>query len=103
MMIECSYLCPIKEGIMTSNIKENIQYGTALGMLASGIIMSFLCFFLNHYDIKDSVLWYMGQALVFTGAVFGINLYIKSRVGDMESRIKDFIRNVMDVKNEDKN
>lgn len=79
---------------MTSATKENIQYGTAIMMVASGIVLSFLCFFLNQYDITDGVLWYMSQALVFCGAVFGFNLYLKSRLGEMESRLRDIVKDM---------
>ena len=44
---------------MQKNTKEWIQYGSALGMLASGVCLVFLCFFFNNYDLKDSVLWYV--------------------------------------------
>lgn len=90
------YLCngTIRIGYMTPGIKENIQYGTAMTMVASGIIMSFLCFFLNQYNLTEGVLWYMSQALVFCGAVFGFNLYMKSRLGEMESRLKDIVKSM---------
>ena len=48
-------------------------------MISSGIILSFLSFFLNHYDIAESVLWYLAQALTFAGGVFGINIYFKAK------------------------
>lgn len=88
---------------MTPNIKENIQYGTAIAMVGSGIILSFLCFFLNQYNITDGVLWYMSQALVFCGAVFGLNLYMKSRLGEMETRLKDIVKSMFEEKKEDGN
>lgn len=81
---------------MTPNFKENIQYGTAITMVGSGIVLSFLCFFMNQYNITDGVLWYMSQALVFCGAVFGFNLYMKSRLGEMESRLKEVVKSLFD-------
>lgn len=81
---------------MTSETKENIQYSTAVIMVVSGIVLSFLCFFLNQYDITDGVLWYMSQALVFCGAVFGLNLYMKSRLGEMESRLRDIVKGLFE-------
>lgn len=88
---------------MTPNVKENIQYGTAITMVGSGIVLAFLCFFLNKYNITDGVLWYMSQALVFCGAVFGFNLYMKSRLGEMESRLKDIVKSMFNDKKEDGN
>ncbi len=64
---------------MSLHTKEKIQYGCAIAMISSGIILSFLSFFLNHYDIAESVLWYLAQALTFAGGVFGINIYFKAK------------------------
>jgi hypothetical protein len=76
---------------MSNDTKETVQYFTAIGFLVTGILLCFLSFFLNNYDIKDGVLWYLGQAVIFTGAVFGLNLAIKTKVGQMESRLNERI------------
>jgi len=44
---------------MTRQIKESIQYGTATISLLSGIVLTFLSFFLNKYNISSGVLWYV--------------------------------------------
>ena len=67
---------------MSNSTKETIQYGSAIAMIASGIVLSFLSFFFNHYDIAEGVLWYLAQALTFAGGVFGINVYFKTKYGD---------------------
>ena len=72
---------------MTPNRKENIQYGTAIGFLISGIIMCFFVFFLNEYDIENGPLFYLGTASTFCGAVFGINLMVQNQVMRAETRI----------------
>ena len=77
---------------MKSNTKEWIQYATAIAMIASGIILAFLSFFFNNYDIADGVLWYIAQALVYAGGIFGVSLYFKTKLGEFESRTKDEIR-----------
>lgn len=71
--------------------KENMQYATAIFTLLSGIVMCFLSFFMNKYSIETSVLMYFGQTLIFCGAVFGINMYIKTQVLEAESRIDEKI------------
>ena len=76
---------------MKNNTKEWIQYGTAIGMLTSGVILTFLCFFLNHYKIEVEVLWYVAQCITFTGAVFGISSYIKCKFDKIEDEIKSKI------------
>lgn len=67
---------------MTGNTKEWVQYGSAIAMLASGVAITFLCFFLNHYDIKDNVLIYVGQCLVYAGSIFGVSIYVKGKIRD---------------------
>lgn len=73
---------------MSNERKETLQYITAISTLASGIIMCFLSFFLNEYDIQTGVLMYFGQTLIFCGAVFGLNIMIKTKVLEAETNIK---------------
>ena len=75
---------------MRANTKDWIQYSTAIAMVGSGIVLAFLSFFLTaDHNITDGVLWYVAQALTFAGAVFGISVYIKSKVGEVKSEIID--------------
>lgn len=82
---------------MQANTKEWIQYGTAVAMITSGIVLAFLSFFLNNYDIAEGVLWYISQALIYAGGVFGVSIYFKTRLGEFEHRAKqeivEYIRN----------
>lgn len=63
---------------MTKDRKEAIQYASACIMLASGIVLSFLSFFLSNYTIEDSVLWYFAQTILYAGSVFGLTMYVSS-------------------------
>jgi hypothetical protein len=80
---------------MTPNLRESLQYGTAIGMVVSGILLAFLSFFLNGYNISDGVLWYISQALVYSGAIFGVNIYFKTKLGNFESHVKEEIANIV--------
>lgn len=80
---------------MTTHSKEIIQYGTALAMVGSGIVLAFLSFFLNNYDIADGVLWYIAQALTYAGAIFGVSVYFKTKLGEFESRTRKELREMM--------
>ncbi len=90
---------------MSPNIRESLQYGTAIGMVVSGIILAFLSFFLNGYNISDGVLWYISQALVYSGAIFGVNIYFKTKLGNFEAKVKDELADIVKraSKNETKN
>jgi O-antigen/teichoic acid export membrane protein len=84
---------------MKNNTKEWIQYASALIMLGSGIVLTFACFFLNHYKIDDSVLWYVAQGLVYAGGIFGVSIYIRTKFGEVANDIKDFINSKDNEKN----
>jgi hypothetical protein len=76
---------------MKTNTKENVQYTTAIGFLISAIVMCFIAFFLNEYDINNGPLVYLSEACMFCAAVFGINLIIKNKVLEAETRLSDKI------------
>lgn len=71
---------------MQKNTKDWIQYGSAIAMLASGVALTFLSFFLNSYDIADGVLWYVGQCLVYAGSIFGVTVYVNSKLSSLKDR-----------------
>ena len=79
---------------MKSSTKELIQYGSAIAMILSGIVLAFLSFFSNG-DIVDGVLWYIAQALIYAGGVFGVSLYFKTKLGEFETRTRDEIKQVV--------
>ena len=72
---------------MQRNTKEWIQYGSAIALLASGVTLTFMCFFMNHYQVHDSVLWYVAQTLVYAGSVFGVSIYVNDRISGLKDRI----------------
>ena len=78
------------QSIMTANSKEWIQYSTAALMVVSGVVLSFISFFTKG-DVTDGVLWYMAQGLTFAGAIFGVSVYFKTKLGESEYRIKEFL------------
>ena len=73
---------------MSPNVREGLQYSAAIGMLLSGVVLTFLSFFLNNYVVSDGVLWYVSQTLVYSGAIFGVNVYFKTKLDNFESRLK---------------
>lgn len=76
---------------MTLKIKERTQYTTAIFFLLTGIIMCFLSFFFNDFDIKAGALTYLGEAVAFTSGVFAINIYVRKQVNEAEERINESI------------
>ena len=57
--------------------KESASIISALALIISGIVLVFCAFFRSsNGSISDSVLWYVGEALLYAGSVFGIKSYI---------------------------
>jgi cytochrome b subunit of formate dehydrogenase len=79
---------------MKQNTKDWIQHSSALMMLVSGIVLAMLSFFLNNYDIKENVLWYIAQTLIYAGSIFGVSIFITGKFGELHSFI-DKIRKDM--------
>ena len=75
---------------MTRSTKDYYQYICAVAMILSGIILSFISFFVKG-DVTNGVLWYTAQALTFAGGIFGISLYFRTNLGEFKSDIKEFI------------
>ena len=72
---------------MTPQNKEKVQYITAIGFLITGIILCFMSFFLNEYEIDNGSLWYLGQSVAFVSAVFCVNLVVKNEIFKVEDRL----------------
>lgn len=81
---------------MKPNTKDWIQYGSAVGMIVSGIVLAFMSFFRNNGDISEGVLWYVAQALTYAGGIFGVSIYFKTKLGDFESRAKQEIKEMIE-------
>lgn len=77
--------------IMTRSIKDYFQYVSASTMILSGIVLTFICFFTKG-DVTKGVLWYMAQALTFAGSVFGISIYFHTKLGEIKSEVKEYIK-----------
>lgn len=64
-------------------MKEKSDKGVvgALMMLMSGIALSVAGFVVDPVgEISDSVLWYVSQALIYAGSVFGVTVYIDRQI-----------------------
>lgn len=64
---------------MKQNTKDWLQYSSALAMLVSAIAIA-IWSFSELSEVHSSVLAYVGEAIAFCAAVFGIALYAKNEV-----------------------
>ena len=74
---------------MTQGIKENIIYGSAIGMLLFGVILTTAGFIIDPAgQVHDSVLYVLGQCLIFAGSAMGISAYTSGKVKEMRHDIE---------------
>lgn len=72
--------------MMSKGRKEIAQVWTVIILMASGIVLSFLSFFLStEHKIDQSVLWYFAQCLLYAGGIFGIRNYTITKIGQIEN------------------
>jgi len=72
--------------MMAKERKEIAQVWTVIILMASGIVLSFLSFFLStEHKIDQSVLWYFAQCLLYAGGIFGIRNYTITKIGQIEN------------------
>lgn len=73
-------------------VKDKISYLVAFALIISGILMAFLSFFLNAYNIATGILIYIAQCFVIGGGLVGANVYFRSKWIEFNSNADNFIR-----------
>lgn len=69
----------MKNGWKDLNIKEKITIISACAAFIFGWSMSVAGFFIPPVgEVADSVLWILGQSLVYAASVFGVSAYFRS-------------------------
>lgn len=91
----------MKENWKELGFKDRAQYTTAMVLIASGILLAFVSFFLIH-TITSGVLIYIAQAFTAGGAIFGVSIYFKNQLieahGETMNKVKELIEDVVDRK-----
>lgn len=75
-------------------IKDKIQYIMAIILIASGIVLAFLSFALT-YTVATGSLIYISQAFITAGAIFGVSIYFKSKLGEFKSDAAELIEKAL--------
>ena len=75
------------------SVKDKISYITAFALIISGILMAFLSFFLNAYNIATGVLIYIAQCFVIGGGLIGANVYFRTKWIEFNTNAKKEIEN----------
>lgn len=76
---------------MSKKQKDWISYGSAVFMILSGALLSYISFFMLH-KIESSVLIYLSEALTFSGGIFGVTLYFNNKLRLLDSKIDSTLK-----------
>lgn len=74
-------------------IKTKIAYITAIVAFVAGWGLTVAGFVIGAGVISDSVLWVLGQSLVYAASVFGVGMYVTNSVRSMKHSIRMFMKN----------
>lgn len=92
---------------MKQHTKDVIQYSSAVAMMSTGIILAVVSFIWLRL-IHSSILAYMGEAVGFCSAVYGLTVYSRSKFHDaeqgLEERFEEFKQEILQsIKQQDRN
>ena len=77
--------------------KEAIQYATAVGMLVAGLALTVAGFIVEPLGvISDSVLYVLAQCLIYAGSIFGIGLYVNTKIDVLKRQIQKGASDALD-------
>lgn len=77
-------------------IKDRLSYIVAFALVGSGILIAFLSFFLNAYNIATGVLIYIAQAFTIGGGLVGASVYFKSKWIEFNTNARNEIQSEID-------
>ena len=75
---------------MKRETRDDIMIWSAVGMLFAGVGVSVAGFSVEPLGIiHDTVLWFFAQCLIWSGAVFGIPVYVRTKINSMIGNISE--------------
>lgn len=86
---------------MRADKKDSIAAWSAVAMLAFGAAITAAGFCVPPVGIvHDSVLWILGQTLIYSGSIFGITIYTRRRMNEIEDRLNRHLKNQSNEENQ---
>lgn len=80
------------KGWKTLDIKSKIAYATAIVAFLIGWGLTIAGFIIGAGVISESVLWVLGQSLVYAASILGVGMYVTSEVRGMKRSLTHFLR-----------
>ena len=81
----------IKERWSDLDLKTRIAYVTAIVAFTLGWGLTTAGFIIGAGVVHDSVLWILGQALLYAASVLGVGMYVTGSVRGMKRSIRQFM------------
>ena len=73
---------------MSQGIKDNIIFGAAIFMLCFGVALTTAGFLIDPQgQVHDSVLYVLGQCLLFAGSAMGISAYTTGKIREIRHEV----------------
>lgn len=87
---------------MTRETKDSVTVWSAIGMLLFGCVLTTIGFFVEPIgEVSSSVLWILGQCLIYSGSALGIANYVKSSIHDEMEHIRKNTKEEIDATEEE--
>lgn len=78
----------IGDDFKTLSLKDGIAYTTAILAFLAGWGVTIAGFLIPPVgDIADSVLWVLGQSLIYTSSILGVSMYMKYNIQKIERKL----------------
>ena len=82
------------------DIKTKFAIGTAVVAFVAGWSLTIAGFIIPpRGEVHDSVLWILGQTLVYAASVLGIGMYFNSRLTELDITTRQMIRKELKEEN----
>jgi len=86
------------------DIKTKFAIGSAVVAFLAGWGLTIAGFIIPPKgEVHDSVLWILGQALVYAASVFGVGMYISSEMTKLRAENRRFIKQTIEEEKEAEN
>lgn len=76
------------------DVKDKFQLLTATGLIASGVVLGFVSFFLT-LTVGYGVLGYITLAFSSGLGLYGISLSVKNKLGDLQAQVDSWKNNTV--------
>jgi len=75
------------------DLKQKTAYATAIVAFVLGWFLVIAGFFMPpEGEVADSVLWILGQSLIYTASVLGVTMYFNSQMVKFRHETRQYIR-----------